>query len=101
MGASPEALVTKMYDFAIQACYQKDEKRLIDILSALTTSLNLDYELASSLYQLYKYCQQQAREHNFEEVIELLKGVRDIWKEHVEPEASQTKPKSLKRGFVG
>lgn len=77
--ASPTELITKLYDFAIQACHQKDEEQLQDVLDTLIESLNFDYELAESLYNLYEYCQRQAKKEEFDEVCELLEPVREAW----------------------
>ncbi len=100
LSASPEALVTKLYDYAIQACHRKDDERVVEVLSTLIKGLNYDYELSGSLFELYKYCQKQARVGKFDEVYNLLKDIRDAWKEHVEPQGSQKKPKSPKGGYV-
>jgi flagellin-specific chaperone FliS len=81
--ASSTELITKLYDFAIQACYQKDGERLYQVLDALIKSLNFDYEISGTLYNLYEYCQRQSKEEEFEEVRELLEPVRDAWVEGV------------------
>lgn len=81
--ASSTELIQKLYDFAIQACHQKDEERLQQVLSALIKSLNFDYEIAGELYNLYEYCQRQAKQQEFEEVRELLEPVREAWVEGV------------------
>jgi flagellin-specific chaperone FliS len=77
--ASPTELITKLYDFAIQACYQENYKRLDEVLSALTQSLNFDYEISETLYELYDYCKRQGRNQEFDEVRELLGPVREAW----------------------
>lgn len=81
--ASPTELITKLYDFAIQACYKKDVERLHGSLQILIDSLNHDFEISASLYNLYEYCQRQARDNKFEEVRELLEPVRETWKDEV------------------
>ncbi|MDZ7772920.1 MAG: flagellar export chaperone FliS [Balneolaceae bacterium] len=81
--ASPAELVTKLYDFAIQACYKEDEERLYQVLAALIKSLNFDYEISGNLYGLYEYCQRMSRERKFEEVRELLEPIREAWIEGV------------------
>lgn len=83
LNATPSELITKLYDLAIQACYRKDEKRLIEVLSTLIRGLNFDYEIAGSFFNLYEYCQRQARKQEFDEVRELLEGIRETWDEHV------------------
>ncbi|MGD8428712.1 MAG: flagellar protein FliS [Balneolaceae bacterium] len=81
--ASPTELIQKLYDFAIQACHTQDEERLQQVLSALIKSLNFDYEIAGELYNLYEYCQRQAKKEEFDEVRELLEPVREAWVEGV------------------
>ncbi len=81
--ASPTELIQKLYDFAIQACHKQDEERLQKVLSTLIQSLNFDYEIAGELYNLYEYCQRQAKKKEFEEVRELLEPVREAWVEGV------------------
>jgi flagellin-specific chaperone FliS len=77
--ASPTELITKLYDFAIQACHSKDEERLQDVLQTLVKSLNFDFEVSASLYNLYEYCQRQAQEEQFDEVSGLLAPLRETW----------------------
>ncbi len=81
--ASPTELITKLYDFAIRACHQKDEEKLQDVLQALIESLNFDFEISDSLYKLYEYCQRQAREKEFDEICELLESLRETWTREV------------------
>ncbi|MCC5913833.1 MAG: flagellar protein FliS [Balneolaceae bacterium] len=79
--ASPLQLVVKMYDLAIQASYREDEKRLREILSTLISGLNFEHPPADQLFSLYKYCQEQARKGEFEEIREILEPLRDTWQE--------------------
>lgn len=81
--ASPTELISKLYDFAIQACHNEDEERLQQVLATLIKSLNFDYEIAGELYNLYEYCQRRAKRKKFEEVRELLEPVREAWTEGV------------------
>lgn len=81
--ASPTELITKLYDFAIQACYQENDARLQQVLDALMQSLNFDYEISETLYNLYEYCRRQAGDKEFEEVRDLLEPVREAWVEGV------------------
>ncbi len=83
LNASPEELITKLYDIAIQCCYRKDDKKLVEVLATLIRGLNFDYEISGEFFRLYEYCQRQARKKEFDEVRELIEGVRDTWDEHV------------------
>jgi len=83
LNASPTKLISILYDFGVQACYQKNEKKLHDVLSSLISSLNFDFELADSLYEIYEYCQRQARNNEFDVVRILLEDLRETWNDHV------------------
>lgn len=77
--ANPDELIGILYDMAIQATYRKDETRLIKILSLLIRSLNYDYEFAENFYSLYEYCQHITQQKKYDEVRDLLSGIRDAW----------------------
>ena len=79
MNASPLRLVVKLYDLVLQASYKRDKERVREILATLIESLNFDYEPADELFQLYKYCQELARNEDFEDIREILEPLRDAW----------------------
>lgn len=79
MNASPLRLVVKLYDLVLQATYRKEQERVKEILATLIESLNFDYEPADELFQLYKYCQDLARQEEYEEIREILEPLRDAW----------------------
>lgn len=81
MNASPIQLVVKLYDLLLQATYQKDQQQVQDVLSTLVESLNFDYEPADELFQLYQYCQDLARQEEYEEIREILEPLRDAWEQ--------------------
>lgn len=83
INASPAKLISILYDFGVQACYQEDEEKLLNVLDALIHSLNFDFELADSLYELYEYCQRQAKKKEFEEVRKLIEDLRVTWNDGV------------------
>lgn len=91
LNASPLKLVVKLYDLVLQATYRKDEERVKDILSTLIESLNFDYEPAGELFQLYKYCQDLARQQEYEEIREILEPLREAWDTVANDEESQIK----------
>jgi len=51
------------------------------VLNTLTESLNFDHEPAEELFQLYQYCQDLAREEDYEEIREILEPLRDAWEQ--------------------
>jgi len=79
--ASPLQLVVKLYDLLLQATYRKDQKRVREVLNTLAESLNFDHEPAEELFQLYQYCQDLARDENYEEIREILEPLRDAWEQ--------------------
>jgi len=91
LDSNPTKLVVKLYDFIFTAAYQKDEKKIRSLLSELIQNLNFDYEISASLFELYRYCQQLARESRFDEIIEILEPLRESWEtvayEHIQRQA--------------
>jgi len=80
--ASPEQLVSYMYDAIIAACHRKDQERALRGLTGLVNALNFDYkDVAVPLYQLYNYCLEQARKKKFDEVEGLISGLKAAWVE--------------------
>lgn len=99
LNASPTEVILKLYDFAIQACYKKEEKKLHEVIEVLKNSLNHEYEISGSLHDLYIYCQQKASEKEFEEVVELLEPVRSAWHEGV-VKGKEKMPQINKKGII-
>ena len=83
LNASPEQLITKVYDFCIQGCMQKDETKVQKSLETLINALNFDYDISNDLYALYEYCQRRARAKKFDEVKTIIADLRETWAEHV------------------
>ena len=81
MNPSPLQLVVKLYDLLLQATYRKDQKRVREVLSTLIESLNFDHEPAEELFRLYQYCQDLARDEEYEEIREILEPLRDAWQQ--------------------
>lgn len=97
--ATSTELISKLYDFLIRACHQKDEERVYKILSTLKKSLNFDFEISEDLYSIYEYCQYQAREQKFDEVRTLIYPIREAWIDGVVKDTKASdKPKS--NGFI-
>ncbi len=81
MNASPVKLVVKLYDLALQATYSENEKKIKEILTTLMNGLNFDHEPSGQLFNVYRYCQDLARQGKFEEIREILEPLRDAWEE--------------------
>lgn len=96
--ASPEELITKLYDMAIRSCYQDDGRKVKAILGTLIQSLNFDFEISAHLFELYDYCRTIAGQGKCEEVRLLLEPVREAWAEGVAGKRSVNRIES--RGFL-
>ena len=82
MSASPEQLISYIYDLVIAACKRKDQEKALRGLASLVSALNFDYkDIAVPMYQLYQYCLEQVRKKQFEEVEELIGGLKTAWAE--------------------
>ncbi len=80
--ASPEQLVSYMYDAIIAACHRKDQERTLQGLLGLVNALNFNYkDIAVPLFQLYQYCLERARKRKFDEVEGLIGGLKSAWVE--------------------
>lgn len=98
--SSPEELITKLYDLAILSCYRNDKVKVKEILNTLIKSLNFEYEISSTLYELYDYCRNILDEEKYDEVRELLEPVRDAWIKGVVRNRIQNTNSSHNRGYV-
>lgn len=81
--ATPTELISILYDLVIEASYKKDSQRVYDLFTTLIHGLNFDYEIAADLYNIYDYCQRLAKQEKFDEIIELISGIRESWNEAV------------------
>lgn len=86
LNSNPTKLVVKMYDLITQNCYLENGKKVNDLLSELIHYLNFDYELSASLFEIYRFCQQLAKESKFEEIVDILVPLRQTWEEVAEIE---------------
>ncbi len=83
MGAKPEQLLIKIYDFAILHCQKHNMIKTNESLQVLVNSLNFNdesaREISTGLLKLYQFCQEQMRKKNYDEVYKILTGLRDTW----------------------
>lgn len=83
MEATPQQLLIKVYDFAILHCKKHDLFKTNAALQQLITSLKFDTpevrEVSLGLLKLYQYCQDQMRKKNYDNVLEILTGLRKSW----------------------
>ncbi len=83
--ASPEQLITKLYDIGIAACHREDRHKLRAVLKELISSLNFEQggEIAQGLYNIYEFCLRESISGNLDLIQELLNDLRSVWKEQV------------------
>lgn len=80
MSATPNQLVSYIYDAILAACGQKDRLRAQRGLLGLIKSLRFEYEeIASPMMKLYRYCLKQVRAGEFDEVAKLIGECRLAW----------------------
>ncbi len=80
LSASPEQLISYVYDSIIAACHGKDQERALRGLMELVSALNFDYkDIAVPMYELYQYCLDQVRKRKFDEVKGLIGGLKSAW----------------------
>ena len=83
MEATPQQLLIKIYDFAILHCQKHDLYKTNAALQQLISALRFDTpdvrEISIGFLKLYQYCQDQMRKKNYENVLEILTGLRESW----------------------
>jgi flagellin-specific chaperone FliS len=82
MSASPEQLISYVYDLILAACRREDQEKALRGLMSLVNSLNFEYkDIAVPMYQLYQYCLEKVRKREFDEVEGLIGGLKTAWVE--------------------
>ena len=84
LSASPEQLISYVYDAAISGCIQRDMEKTTSALNVLMTSLNFgekeeQKDLASVFYKTYSYLFDQLRQRKFDDVHQQLKEIKESW----------------------
>jgi len=81
--ATPQQLVIKLYDLALISCKKEDLRKTNSAIQALSNALNFAdenaAEISAGLLRLYKFCQDQMRQGNYNIVIRILSELRDGW----------------------
>lgn len=82
MTASPEQLISYVYDIAIVACTRKDREKAGKAVQELINSLSFDHkEIATSFFQVYRYTLNTIQEGRFEAALEILTELKSSWAE--------------------
>ncbi|GBD88059.1 hypothetical protein BMS3Abin03_01993 [bacterium BMS3Abin03] len=81
--ATQQQLVIKLYDLAIVSCKKHELRKTNNAIQALIDALNFEEEnasqIATGLFKLYKYCQDQMRNSNYPIVVRILSELRESW----------------------
>jgi flagellar protein FliS len=85
MEATPQKLLIKVYDFALVQIKKKDFVKTNNAIQVLIDSLRFEPEQAKEisigLLKLYKFCQDQMRQKNYEIVYTILSDLKNSWNE--------------------
>lgn len=80
MTASPEQLVSYIYDIAISSCAQEDCVKATKAIQELISALNFDYkEQSLTFFRIYRYILNQIHKSQFEEARKLLTDIKRTW----------------------
>ncbi len=80
IGADTVQLIAMVYDFAIEACEQKDFNRATKTLSVLRNTLDHDYsEIAVGLFGLFQWCLECIRREDYDDALVTLRELRESW----------------------
>jgi flagellin-specific chaperone FliS len=80
MSADPMKLVIMLYDRAIYGCRQKNLELTWEAIKQLINSLNMEIQpIADNLLAIYDYCNELARERQFDAAATILQDIRNTW----------------------
>ncbi len=78
--ASPEQLISYIFDVGIASCARKDREKACKAVQELIHALNFDYrEMATNFFQMYRYILNTIQKGNFDEAYELLNDLKKTW----------------------
>lgn len=80
MSLTPVQLILKVYDYIIVNSRKSDYGNVSAGLTQLIAALNFDYQdVSMGFFRLYRYCQNQAQNGNFDEVVKIIGELRSAW----------------------
>ena len=86
--AAPAQLLLQLYDHAIAGALRQDQRQVNAALVELIGALNFDYEeIAVGLFKLYDWCMRRARAKDWDEVLKILRELRNAWAQSVTAQA--------------
>ena len=80
MSADPMKLIIMLYDRAIYGCRQKNLELTWEAIKQLINGLNMEIQpIADNLLAIYDYCNELAREKQFDIAAMILQDMRNTW----------------------
>ena len=80
MTASPEELISYIYEAAIKGCALKDQRRSLEAVQQLINALNFEAgDISTTFYQVYNGIMNQIHNHEFDEARAVLMDMRKTW----------------------
>ncbi len=80
MTASPEQLISYIYDIAISSCANGDRLKATKAVQELINALNFDYkEQSLTFYRIYRYILDKVHKGKFDEAQKLLTDIKKTW----------------------
>ena len=96
LSASPEELVLMVYDHIIASCRAKDKKKASAGIATLIDGLDLDQgEIAAGLFRLYRYAMERVWEGKFDEVLSVMRPLRETWAAAMKGKGSPASPPGI------
>ncbi len=80
MSASPEQLISYIFDAGITACAKKDHAKASKAVNALISALNFDYkEISLTFYHVYRYLNHLVQRGRFDEARGIFMDIKKTW----------------------
>ncbi len=80
MTASPEELISYIYEAAIKGCALKDQRRALEAVQQLINALNFDAgEVSTTFYKVYSSIMDQIHNQEYDAAREVLVDLRKTW----------------------
>jgi flagellar secretion chaperone FliS len=83
LSASPEQLIMKVFSFAILNVQKKNMIKTNEALQVLIDALDFDNpatkEICIGFFRIYRYCQEQMRQKNYDVVLKTLTELKETW----------------------
>lgn len=80
MSATPNELISYIYDVAIAGCGNNDSIKAGNAVRELMKSLNFEYkEIALTFYNVYRYINHNIIKGNFSHAREILVDLKSTW----------------------